>query len=195
MRTLVGTFLACLCAAAFAGPCDMPGPSGEQLNGPAVGQNYSAWLTEMRAFRDACLSSIAYNGSIYDTPELKWTQTGSWMQPQMHPYDNYFYDPAVPSGYTVSKWLSDLDKRYGGIDAALVWPTYTNIGTDDRSQFQLITSMPGGIDGITAFSKQLHAAGVRVLWPYNPWDTGTHRDEQGRSDAQLLAWLANWLGR
>ena len=23
---------------------------------------------------------------------------------------------------------------------------------------------------------QLHARGVKVLWPYNPWDTGTRRE-------------------
>ena len=25
-------------------------------------------------------------------------------------------------------------------------------------------------------TSQLHARGVRVLWPYNPWDTGTRRE-------------------
>ena len=35
-----------------------------------------------------------------------------------------------------------------GIDSALLWPTYTNIGVDDRNQFQLIESQPGGVDGL-----------------------------------------------
>lgn len=32
------------------------------------------------------------------------------------------------AGYTVQKFLEDVTDRYGGIDALLFWPTYTNIG-------------------------------------------------------------------
>ena len=31
-------------------------------------------------------------------------------------------------------------------------------------------------DKLRARIKELEAAGVRVLWPYNPWDTGTRRE-------------------
>jgi hypothetical protein len=54
-------------------------------------------------------------------------------------------------------------------------PTYTNIGVDDRSQFDLFEAMPGGVAGVRQFVDQLHAAGVKVLIPYNPWDAGTQR--------------------
>ena len=42
-------------------------------------------------------------------------------------HDRYFYDYEKKE-YTVDKYLDDLEKRYGGIDAVLVWPTYPNIG-------------------------------------------------------------------
>ena len=168
--------------------CDTFGPTGEQMNPPDSPADRESWLEDRRSFRTNCLQSISYNGSIYEVPEIQWTQT-AFMQPQMHPYDLYFYTPE--RGYDVSGWLSDLNARYGGIDAALVWPTYTNIGIDSRSQFDYITALPGGIDAITKFSAQLQDAGVRVLWPYNPWDTGSSRDSQHRTDAQILAWLAN----
>ena len=106
----------------------------------------------------------------------------------MHPYDRYFYD-LESHDYTVSTWIADLDERYGGNDAVLVWPTYTNIGIDDRNQYEQIWAIPGGIDKITAFSAELEEAGVRVLWPYNPWDTGTHRS--WGDDEEMLAWLVN----
>jgi len=73
----------------------------------------------------------------------------------------------------VDKWLGDLNSRYGGIDKALIWPTYTNIGIDDRSTFDLIRSMPGGASGVRKVVEQLHAKGVKVLWPYHPWDRST----------------------
>jgi iron(II)-dependent oxidoreductase len=171
-----------------ADPCDSTGPTGEQIWGPTSPSDWSSWLAGMRSYRADCLKSIGYNGSIYNQSAIAWTRT-AFMQPQMHPYDLYFY--TQEGGYNVTGWLADLNTRYGGIDAALVWPTYTNIGIDAKNQFQHIAAMPGGINAISQFAAQLHSAGVRVLWPYNPWDTGTHRDDRGRSDAEMLAWLTN----
>ena len=85
----------------------------------------------------------------------------------MHPYDRLFFDPDQDN-YTVQRWLDDVNARYGGVDSILMWPTYTNIGTDDRSQFDLFEAMPGGIAGVRRAVDELHAAGVKVLIPYNP---------------------------
>jgi iron(II)-dependent oxidoreductase len=82
----------------------------------------------------------------------------------MHPYDLFFYDP-VSGNYTVSRWLDDLNRRYGGIDAMLMWPTYTNIGADDRNQFDLFRALPGGLDAVARITAELKQLGVRVLWP------------------------------
>jgi hypothetical protein len=69
-----------------------------------------------------------------------------------------------------------------------MWPTYTNIGSDDRNQFDYFRSMPGGLAGVKNATAQLEARGVRVLWPYNPWDTGTRREPLSDEDtfAKLL---------
>jgi hypothetical protein len=97
----------------------------------------AAWLSKMRSMRTACnnATGLAPPGSpsIFDEPALKWTQT-SYIGPQMHPYDRFFYDPALGNGtggagYTVDKWLADLNARYGGIDQALIWPTRTSAST------------------------------------------------------------------
>ena len=31
--------------------------------------------------------------------------------------------------YTVSRYLADVEQRYGGIDSVLLWQNYPNIGT------------------------------------------------------------------
>jgi hypothetical protein len=51
---------------------------------------------------------------------------------------------------------------------ARVHRAHTNIGIDDRSQFDLFDAMPGGVVGVRRVVDELHAAGVRVLIPYNP---------------------------
>ena len=67
---------------------------------------------------------------------MQWTQS-SFIQPQMMVHDRYFYDP-VAGRYTVDRYLDDLEKRYGGIDAVLIWPTYPNMGIDDRNQHEMV---------------------------------------------------------
>ena len=170
----------------------------KQWVGPASAADQPKWLAGIKAEREAVLKKINYTGGVFD--QIPWTET-SWMQPQMHPYDRSFFDPTAADGagaYTVKRYLDDLKARYGGIDALLMWPTYTNIGIDDRNQFDLFRTMPGGLEGVQNVTAQLHAAGVRVLWPYNPWDTGTRRehDEHGhaRSDEATFAVLLKQTG-
>ena len=91
--------------------------------------------------------------------------------------DRYFYDP-VAHKYTVDRYLDDLDKRYGGIDAVLIWPTYPNMGIDDRNQHDMIRSMPGGVAGVRQMVEDFHKRGVHVLFPMMMWDQGTREPEK-----------------
>jgi hypothetical protein len=54
--------------------------------------------------------------------------------------------PAFPAGnYTVDRWLDSLEDTVGGIDAAVLWSGYTNMGVDSRDQFDLMRSLLQGI--------------------------------------------------
>ena len=151
--------------ASFCGPCEHAGPN--------TTAEQPEWLADLVADREATLKKLKWAGGVFENPALRWTQT-SYIQPQMHPYDRYFYDPQL--GYTPEKFLADLNARYGGVDSILMWPTYPAIGIDDRNQFDFFRTMPGGLEGVRNVTNALKAAGVRVLWPYNPWDTGTRRE-------------------
>lgn len=50
----------------------------------------------------------------------------------------------------------------GGVDAILLWPTYENIGLDDRNQLAMFEAMPGGYPGLTQLHADFHARGVAV---------------------------------
>ena len=115
------------------------------------------------------------NSSLYESAALQWAQS-SFIQPQMMVHDRYFYDP-VTRRYTVDRYLDDLQQRYGGIDSVLIWPTYPNMGIDDRNQHDLIRSMPGGIEGVKQMVADFHRRNVRVFFPMMMWDKGT-RDWQ-----------------
>jgi gamma-glutamyl hercynylcysteine S-oxide synthase len=134
------------------------------------------WLTDLEHWRAERRIRVAFDPSRYETPELQWTQS-SFIQPQMMVQDRYFYDP-LAGRYTVDRYLDDLEQRYGGIDAVLVWGTYPNLGIDDRNQLEMVESMPGGIEGVRQMVADFHRRGVRVLFPMMMWDEGTHAPSQ-----------------
>ena len=135
-------------------------------------ETHEGWLLDLERWRTERRIRIGYDGSRYSLPALQWTQS-SFIQPQMMVQDRYLYDP-VTGKYTVDRYLDDLEKRYGGIDAVLVWATYPNMGIDDRNQHDMVRSMPGGVAGVQQMVADFHRRGVRVLFPMMMWDQGTH---------------------
>jgi formylglycine-generating enzyme required for sulfatase activity len=138
---------------------------------PCSQTEHESWLADITHWRNERRIRVGYDGSRYDLPALRWTQS-SFIQPQMMVQDRYFYDP-LAGKYTVDRYLDDLEKRYGGIDAVLIWPTYPNMGIDNRNQHDMIRSMPGGVPGVKQMVSDFHRRGVRVLFPMMMWDQGT----------------------
>ena len=134
------------------------------------------WLKDLEHWRTERRIRVAFDPSRYELPALEWTQS-SFIQPQMMVQDRYLYDP-LAGRYTVDRYVDDLEQRYGGIDAVLVWATYPNMGIDDRNQLQMVESLPGGIDGVRQMVADFHRRGVRVLFPMMMWDEGTHAPSQ-----------------
>src|ERR1035437_189969 len=176
----------CPCLVAFSQDV-FNNPQGEQIPGPQCQvipdwfsgkartcrpEEYALWLRDVRHWRDERRVRIGFDPSEYDRPELKWTQS-SFIQPQMMVHDRFFYDPALQA-YTVDKYLGDLKARYGGIDSVLIWHTYSNIGIDDRNQFDMFRDLPGGTDGVRRMVDDFHRSGVKVMFPVMVWDQGTH---------------------
>lgn len=73
--------------------------------------------------------------------------------------------------YTVGRFLEDTTSRWGGPDAVLLWPTYENMGLDDRSQVALYEALPGGFAHMTNITDQFHARGVKGKHRSRPFST------------------------
>ena len=157
---------------------------------PCTQAELDEWLTDLRRWREERRIRVGYDGSRYDLPALKWTQS-SFFQPQMMVEDRYFYDPSA-NKYTVDRYLDDLQKRYGGLDAVLVWPTYPNMGIDDRNQLEMVQSMPGGVEGVKQMVADFHRRGVRVFFPMMMWDQGTR--DPGKPWPEAIASLMAEVG-
>jgi gamma-glutamyl hercynylcysteine S-oxide synthase len=138
---------------------------------PCTESTHREWLANIAHWRTERRIRIGYDSSRYALPQLQWAQH-SFMQPQMMVHDRYFYDP-VAGKYTVDRYLDDLEKRYGGIDAVLIWAVYPNAGIDDRNQHDMSRSLPGGVEGLKQMVADFHRRGVKVLFPMMMWDQGT----------------------
>lgn len=146
---------------------------------------HEEWLKDITHWRSERRIRIGYDGSRYENPALQWSQS-SFMQPQMMVQERYFYDP-IAGKYTVDRYLDDLDNRYGGIDSVLIWPTYPNMGIDNRNQQDMIRAMPGSVAGVRQMIADFHRRGVRVLFPMMMWDQGTR--DPGKPWPQAVAEL------
>ena len=147
---------------------------------PCTPESYQKWLDDVTHWRferrirqGLSPEELPPLPDFYQLPALQWIHT-DFMQPQMMVQDRYFYDPATRK-YTVDRYLADLDKRYGGIDAVLIWATYPNMGIDARNQLDMVKSMPGGYAGVRQMVEDFHRHGVRVLFPMMMWDQGTRK--------------------
>ena len=147
------------------------------------------WVQGLVEWRREHLIRIGFDDRLYRHPDLQWAQA-NFVHVQMMVEDRYFYDPAV--GYTVDRYLDDLEARFGGIDSVLIWYIYPNIGIDDRSQFDLVHALPGGVPALKQVVAEFHRRGVRVFLPTMAWDNGTRGSEE--SDWDRLADLVMEVG-
>lgn len=147
------------------------------------------WVQGLIEWRREHLIRIGFDDRLYRHPDLQWAQR-NFVHVQMMVEDRYFYDPAV--GYTVDRYLDDLEARFGGVDSVLVWYIYPNIGIDDRSQFDLVHALPGGVPALKGVVADFHRRGVRVFLPTMAWDNGTR--EGDAADWDRLADLVREVG-
>ena len=167
----------------FAQTPERQGDLKELFKGPDSSASSGSWLNGMKAWRTAERKRLHFDDSNYRRPGLSWRRT-CFIYAQVMAMDRYLYDPATRR-YTVARFLDDVKKRYGGLDAVLIWPTYPNMGIDNRNQFDWLADMPGGLEGVRGMVGEFKRRGVRVFFPIMIWDRGT-RDIGGPMAAALI---------
>eukprot|EP00759_Apiculatamorpha_spiralis_P058785 PhF_6_TR935/c0_g1_i3/m.1669 len=167
-------------------PQDIP---GEQFYGPpdTTVDTWQLWFTNITQWRQRTREQYNISDTLLSSPDLRWVRDASANASVR------FVLLQHTKKYTIEKYVNDTLARYGGVDAILVWPTYPNIGMDDRNQFDWVQSLPYG--GVSHLREAVHELdqrfGIKVMLPYNPWDTGTRRLNNNRSDAEELARFLN----
>jgi gamma-glutamyl hercynylcysteine S-oxide synthase len=173
-------------------PGKIPGWPFQEMGRWRIDVNSAAddWIRGFTEWRHEHRIRIGFDDSLYRHPDLQWAQA-NFVHALTMVEDLYFYD-ADAGRYTVDRYLDDLEARFGGVDSVLLWYIYPNIGVDDRSQFDLIHDLPGGIDGLRQVVNDFHRRGVKVLLPTMPWDNGTRPGD--RPDWERIAELVMATG-
>ena len=183
--------LLCLCPSDILGNLGEKGISEEpfELYKPdiiPVPDNPKEWAKfrkSLHIWKQKAQKELKYNDSLYNNTDFKWASSAYNCYFLMM-YDEAFYN--VETGqYTVDHFLDNTIKDFGRLDIVVLWHAYPRIGLDDRNQFDFYRDMPGGLEGIRKVSTHLHEKGIKVFINYNPWDTGTRRENI--SDLEALA--------
>ncbi|RYZ47450.1 MAG: formylglycine-generating enzyme family protein, partial [Sphingobacteriales bacterium] len=181
MKKTYGVLMALLLGSAVTAQMGPRKPNPQLASQPTQGQlrelfagpggDHKTWLDSMNNWRTRLRDTLAFNTKQYERPELSWTKN-IYSYAQVMSHDRYLYDPKKGE-YTVDRFIDDVTKRYGGLDAVLIWPTYPNIGIDDRNQLDYLAAMPGGHEGVKKMVDAFHKKNVRVFFPIMIWDHGT----------------------
>jgi formylglycine-generating enzyme required for sulfatase activity len=146
------------------------------LHAPSDTALWSAWREELARKRRQMQESLGYDDRLYRRSDFAWVRSCYSCCFAMM-LDEAFYDP-IKGQYTIDSFFGRGIREFGGYDAIVLWHAYPRIGFDDRNQFDFYRDMPGGLDGLRELSRAIHKRGVKVFIDYNPWDTGTRREDK-----------------
>ena len=149
---------------------------------PSDPSQWQAWREALHAERKRVTERLGHDSGAYQRAEFAWVPSCYCCCFAML-YDERLYDRAQHR-YTPDRFLDEGLREFGGYDAIVLWQAYPRIGFDDRNQFDFYRDMPGGLAGLRELSRTFHRRGVKVFIDYNPWDTGTRRED--RSDVEML---------
>lgn len=180
MRVLLALVTLAAAATHLTAAWDQQPDGYEVLDGPADHESFDAWHQAWASWRSMELRANRYERSdacnVYNLPQAQWTQR-SFVQVLLMLNDRAIYDRERDE-YTVDKYVDAMEARVGKLDSVLIWSSYPNIGIDNRNQWDLLRTLPGGLAGVKTLVEQFQKRGIRVLITYNPWDTAT-RGEPG----------------
>jgi formylglycine-generating enzyme required for sulfatase activity len=156
-------------------------PSGNVFLAPSDPAQWPAFRDALAAWRETTRSRLDYKDALYRRKEFAWSAS-NYACCFVMMSDETFYDWRADR-YSVKAFLEHGQREFGGYDSVVLWHAYPRIGLDERNQFDFYRDMPGGLTGVREAVRQFHRHAVRVYIDYNPWDTGTRRENKSDLDA------------
>ena len=120
-----------------------------------------------KCFQEKMLYEVReFDNKLYQRKDLDYIRHSYTMHLMMAWEKNYYSD----SLYHYREFLGHKRKLYGGDDIFTIWPTWPVLGLDQRSQWDLMKDLPGGIAKQQELASLSHSMGTKYFISYNPWD-------------------------
>jgi len=157
-------------------------PDENLIHAPDAFDQWPAFRELLVNWRKAAREKLNYDDALYRRQDFAWVPS-CYCCCFLMMCDQMFYS-TKQCRYTIESFLEEGMEKFGGYDAVVLWHAYPRIGIDERNQFDFYRDMPGGLAGIKQLCEVFHAHGVKAFIDYNPWDTGTRRED--KSDLETL---------
>ena len=125
-----------------------------------------------------------FDNTLFERKDLHWIREEYLILLQFI-WDKQFYDP-IRQTYTIGSFLDEGKELFGSYDVYGIWPTWPRLGVDERNQWDMFSSMPGGLNKITELSREMQLDGTKFFICYNPWDQSTRDEDPYRGMARLI---------
>ncbi|HYM94151.1 MAG TPA: SUMF1/EgtB/PvdO family nonheme iron enzyme, partial [Chitinophagaceae bacterium] len=133
-----------------------------------------------KCFREKMLYEVKnFNNSLYKRNDLEYIRHAYTMHLMMAWEKNYYN--TTDSSYHLKEFLEKMKTLYGGDDIFTIWPTWPVLGLDQRTQWNLMEDLPGGISKQKKLAAISHSLGAKYFISYNPWD-----DKDEKSSLQSM---------
>lgn len=120
-----------------------------------------------KCFQEKMLYEVKdFNNKLYQRKDLYYIRHSYTMHLMMAWEKSYYSDTA----YHFEEFLEHKKKLYGGDDIFTIWPTWPVLGLDQRTQWNLMEDLPGGIAKQKELASLSHSLGTKYFISYNPWD-------------------------
>jgi len=137
-------------------------------------------------FQDRYLYDIegTFEDSLYQRKDLRWIRHAYAIHLIMA-WDHQFYDHSK-GGYQIESFLNRGRRLYGGDDVIGLWPNWPMLGLDQRNQWDLFRSMPGGTAKLKQLAQLSRRHGTKFFISYNPWDESTRWEDHHSGMADMI---------
>ena len=145
-----------------------------------------SWQEGLRKiFQEKLLFDVDdFNNTLFERDDLKWVRH-SYLCQLMMGWDHDVYD-SEEDEYTFPEFVEFNNRVLGGAEIYGLWPTWPALGMDQRNQWDMYRSMPGGIDGIRGMAEITHNSNSHFYIAFKPWDTDTRSENPYEALAEII---------
>lgn len=139
-------------------------------------------------FRDKYLYDLdEFDNSLFEREDLKWIRS-KYILLDVMAWDDRFYNRDSLE-YSYQKYIDEGENYLGGYDIFAIWPTWPTLGLDERNQWEMYETLPGGLTRLREISDDLHNKGIKFYISYNPWDQSTRNQDHHNGMTKIISAL------